>query len=553
MWSLRRRLNLMVPARCWAVRRRTLLAFLALVALAALALSSGGSRLTREEEMEARLAQMQAHLEFLTTLYRSRQIEVMNMQTKMVNLGNPEQSEKLLGPSTTVSPEVAQLLKNLTGTKTASGVDRKNLQPQTLPFIYQLMPHLLDDVYSLRPAFHMRGTRQLAQIVIGIPTVKRDKESYLMVTLTHLISGMTEADQKESVIIVMVGEPDLEFVINTAKQIETLFPKEVESGLIEVISPPPSYYPNFDSFEPTLGDSSKRMRWRTKQNLDTIFLMAYAQSRGTFYLMLEDDVIAKQHYMRDIKYFTAQITIQTPQWFFIEYCAFGGIGKLFRSADLSHFITYVQLFYSNMPIDWLLESYLADKVCSIYKSSKECAKSKLDIRPKYKSSLFQHIGLYSSLKGKIQKVQDSRYGKLPGFFPHQNPDLETIHNDIEEKADHTIRRAYNGETFFWGIKPKKGDVIEFVFRKPTVLERYTFRSGNVDHASDKFYDTYIEIQPVGGNYTVIDSFDEFGLADGSLKGDWGPLNSIRLRVNRDSTFWVILSEIELKPYNPEER
>ncbi|XP_061719246.1 alpha-1,3-mannosyl-glycoprotein 4-beta-N-acetylglucosaminyltransferase A-like [Cydia pomonella] len=552
MWSIRRRLKHMVPARCSGVRRRTLLAFLALAALALLALSSGGTRLNREEEMEARLAQMQAHLQFLDTLYRARQVEVMHMQSKLIDFGIAEQSEKIIGPSTTMTPEVVQLLKNLTGTKAASGVDPKNLQPQTLPFIYQLMPHLLDDAYSLRPAYHMRGSRQLVQVVIGIPTVKRDKESYLLVTLTHLITGMTEGDLDETVIIVMVGEADLEFVINTAKQIETMFPKEVESGLIEVISPSPSYYPDFDSIEPTLGDSSKRMRWRTKQNLDTIFLMAYAQSRGTFYLMLEDDVIAKKNYMQDIKYFAATTTIKTPQWFFIEYCVFGGIGKLFRSADLVHFITYVQLFYTNMPIDWLLESYLADKVCSIYKTSKECAKSKTDIRPKYKSSLFQHIGLYSSLKGKIQKVQHSHYGKLPGFYPHENPPLESIHNDIEEKADHTIRRAYNGETFFWGLKPKKGDVIEFVFQKPIMLERYTFRSGNVDHASDKFYDTYVEVQPVAGNYSVVDSFDEFGLADGSLKRDWGPLNAIRLRVNRDSTFWVILSEIELKPYDQED-
>ncbi|KAI8431250.1 hypothetical protein MSG28_001282 [Choristoneura fumiferana] len=69
-------------------------------------------------------------------------------------------------------------------TRAASGVDPKNLQFQHLPFIYQLMPHLLDDPHSLKPAYHMKGPRQLAEIVVGIPTVKRDKESYLLVTLT---------------------------------------------------------------------------------------------------------------------------------------------------------------------------------------------------------------------------------------------------------------------------------------------------------------------------------------------------------------------------------
>lgn len=78
----------------------------------------------------------------------------------------------------------------------------------------------------------------------------------------------------------------------------TRFPKHVESGLIEVISPSPSYYPDLDSLPITLGDAPKRVKWRTKQNLDAIFLMAYAQSKGTFYLMLEDDVIAKNNYMK---------------------------------------------------------------------------------------------------------------------------------------------------------------------------------------------------------------------------------------------------------------
>lgn len=72
----------------------------------------------------------------------------------------------------------------------------------------------------------------------------------------------------------------------------------MENGLIEVLSPSSSYYPDFDTLEKTLGDSMKRVKWRTKQNLDAIYLMSYAQTKGTFYLMLEDDVIAKNNYMQ---------------------------------------------------------------------------------------------------------------------------------------------------------------------------------------------------------------------------------------------------------------
>lgn len=74
-------------------------------------------------------------------------------------------------------------------------------------------------------------------------------------------------------------------------------------------------------------------------------------------------------WLQEIKQFTAATTVTNPNWFFIEYCQVGGIGKLFKSSELIHFVTYVQLFYNNMPIDWLLESYLVDRVCSIEKTS----------------------------------------------------------------------------------------------------------------------------------------------------------------------------------------
>lgn len=70
---------------------------------------------------------------------------------------------------------------------------------------------------------------------------------------------------------------------------------------------------------------------------------------------------------------------------------------------------------------------------------------------------------------------------------------------------------------------------------------YTFRSGNAEHVSDKFYDTTVEVRPVRRNYTMVGSFDEFGIAEGDLK--MGPISAIRLKVNKNSRFWVILSEV----------
>lgn len=71
----------------------------------------------------------------------------------------------------------------LTGTHTAAGIFTLNFQQLRGPFSFQLLPHLMNDPYSLKPAFHMKGTRNYSDIVFGIPTVRRDKENYLMITL----------------------------------------------------------------------------------------------------------------------------------------------------------------------------------------------------------------------------------------------------------------------------------------------------------------------------------------------------------------------------------
>ncbi|XP_075990546.1 alpha-1,3-mannosyl-glycoprotein 4-beta-N-acetylglucosaminyltransferase A-like [Anticarsia gemmatalis] len=547
-------------ARSWggllAPKKRMAL-FLGLLLFAVFSIvvyTTANSRLERENEMEEMIANLHSHLEYLETQYRGRQEDVLNLQSKIyVDRGNGSTSNQVttIDLTTTISPEVTALLKNMTGSHAANGVYTKHLAQLRTPFVYQLLPHLMNDANSLKPAYHMRGSRTYADIVIGIPTVKRDKESYLMITLTHLINGMTDEEAETTLIIIFVGEIDLEYVVNTARQIENTFPKQVEQGLIEVLSPSPTYYPDLDRLPITLGDSRKRVKWRTKQNLDTMYLMAYAQSKGIYYLMLEDDVITKKNYIAEIKKFTAATTVNNPTWFFIDYCHVGGIGKLFRSADLLNFITYVQLFYNNMPIDWLLESYLADRVCTIEKSSKACVEEKLRIKPKFKTPLFQHIGLYSSLKGKIQKVKNTKSGTIPTFYPHKNPPLDYVKTDIEEHADHTLKRAYDGQTFFWGVKPRKDNLVEFWFQKPIILERYLFRSGNVEHTSDKFYDTTVEVLPRSynslANFTAVGYFDEFGLAEGELK--MGAIVAIRLKVRRNSTYWVILSEIELKEIN----
>jgi alpha-1,3-mannosylglycoprotein beta-1,4-N-acetylglucosaminyltransferase A/B len=173
---------------------------------------------------------------------------------------------------------------------------------------------------------------------VGIPTVKRDKQSYLLSTLDNLLVNMDEEEQNDTMIVVFIGETDLEYVHQIAREIQLRFAEYLDSGLIEVISPPASYYPNMDKLRITLNDPIERVKWRSKQNLDFAFLMAYSQVKATFYVQLEDDILAKRGYIKIMKQFAVAKTAKQEQdpWFVLDFCQLGFIGESTRKASYKH-------------------------------------------------------------------------------------------------------------------------------------------------------------------------------------------------------------------------
>lgn len=139
---------------------------------------------------------------------------------------------------------------------------------------------------------------------------------------------MDDEEQNDTMIVVFVGETDLEYARMVAKEIQLRFPEHIENGLIEVISPPSSYYPDWSKLRITLNDPIERVKWRSKQNLDFSFLMAYAQTKATFYVQLEDDILAKRGYISIMKQFAVAKTVKEQEpWFVLDFCQLGFIGE----------------------------------------------------------------------------------------------------------------------------------------------------------------------------------------------------------------------------------
>ncbi|PNI26101.1 MGAT4B isoform 18, partial [Pan troglodytes] len=109
------------------------------------------------------------------------------------------------------------------------------------------------------------------------------------------------------------------------ENIKALFPTEIHSGLLEVISPSPHFYPDFSRLRESFGDPKERVRWRTKQNLDYCFLMMYAQSKGIYYVQLEDDIVAKPNYLSTMKNFALQQP--SEDWMILEFSQLGFIAR----------------------------------------------------------------------------------------------------------------------------------------------------------------------------------------------------------------------------------
>uniref|UniRef100_A0A8C8FNY7 Alpha-1,3-mannosyl-glycoprotein 4-beta-N-acetylglucosaminyltransferase B-like n=1 Tax=Oncorhynchus tshawytscha TaxID=74940 RepID=A0A8C8FNY7_ONCTS len=422
-----------------------------------------------------------------------------------------------------------------------------SLLSSRLPNAYLYLPHLRDHPDSLIPNVVLGQGRTGVSLVLGIPTVKRQKQSYLVSTLKSLLYDLSPSERNDTVIIIFVAEVTL---VHLWCVCGCSFPKDVHSGLLEVVSPSQYFYPNFSRLRETFGDSKERVKWRTKQNLDYSFLMLYAQEKGTYYVQLEDDIVANPGYSQTMKIYVRKLA--TDDWMFLEFSQLGFIGKMFRASDLPMIAEFFLMFYKDKPIDWLLDHILWVKACNPEKDAKDCNLQKGLLKLRYKPSLFQHVGLHSSLPGKLQKLKDKDFGKVPLFTAHTNPPAE-LSSSLKHYQQHTLERAYIGQDFFWSLTPTAKDFILLSFPQPRTVTRYLFRSGNIENNRDHFYNTTVEVLPsdVSAMEVTLTANSVFmfvgcfvdGVAEGQIDAQMQPISALRLLVQSDSDMWVLLSEV----------
>lgn len=139
-----------------------------------------------EITLQTNIAELQAKLEHLHSKYIISQEEIQLLSHQLA----------IMTENNYVLPDFQFYMNNT----------MPNMTSIKLPSIYNFLPHFLNDPNSLRPSFVQSKGRTGVSMILGVPTVKREVQSYLLTTLKNLIDRMTPDESADTLIVVLVAE-----------------------------------------------------------------------------------------------------------------------------------------------------------------------------------------------------------------------------------------------------------------------------------------------------------------------------------------------------------
>ncbi|XP_031550967.1 alpha-1,3-mannosyl-glycoprotein 4-beta-N-acetylglucosaminyltransferase A-like [Actinia tenebrosa] len=354
-------------------------------------------------------------------------------------------------------------------------------------------------------------TKKNAFLVIGVPTKKRLKASYLVQTLRDLIGGLDDEEKNEVIIVVLITDFSPSSVQSVQRELFSAFPKEISSGLVRVIAAPRSFYPSLDKVQPLWGDKPERIRWRSKQCLDYAYLFNYSKDLGQYYLQVEDDVSTVKGYLKEIKGFI--VANQNRSWSMLEFGARGFIGMMYRASDVGRLATFVKIYYWVFPIDILFRQF---NDFHLYGNPDWL---------KYRPPLFLHVGAFSSLDGQVRKLEDIEVSHRM-YKDSSNPPAK-VSTSIRDFTKNYISAVYstNLHGMFWGKTVKEGDFILIKFHSPVRISKLIVESGGTVAPEDYF----------GGSRVLYSQGNDKGQCENFiLWQEFGEIGQVKLQSNEDN-------------------
>ncbi|XP_022785062.1 LOW QUALITY PROTEIN: alpha-1,3-mannosyl-glycoprotein 4-beta-N-acetylglucosaminyltransferase C-like [Stylophora pistillata] len=185
---------------------------------------------------------------------------------------------------------------------------------------------------------------QQRHLTIGVTSISRpDGANYLLKTILSLLDNMNDAEKNKTFMAVFLADFDKILKANAALDLLKLFRKE---NLLHVIEISPEYYPDLSNVRLKYGASQERSAWRSKQNLDFAFLMCYCRKLSTYYLHIEDDVMASPSLIQKMDEFISSID---GYWPILDISTMGHVAKVYQAKDLENVASYFYLMYTKCP------------------------------------------------------------------------------------------------------------------------------------------------------------------------------------------------------------
>ncbi|KAL0968624.1 hypothetical protein UPYG_G00269290 [Umbra pygmaea] len=380
-------------------------------------------------------------------------------------------------------------------------------------------------------------------LTIGLSSVKRQRGNYLMETIKSIFDQSSYEELNEIVVVVHLAEFDLSWCENLVQDISRKFSHHIIAGRLLVIHAPEEYYPPLDGLKRNYNDPDDRVRFRSKQNVDYAFLLNFCTNLSDFYMMLEDDVRCSRNFLTSLK--KVVTSREGSYWVMLEFSKLGYIGKLYHSRDLPRLAHFLLMFYQEMPCDWLL----------IHFRSLLAQKDVIRFRP----SLFQHIGYYSSYQGVENRLKDDDFEEAFIDLPDNPP--ASLYTNINVFENYDATKAYSSvDEYFWGKSPSTGDFFVIVLHEPTKISKIKIVTGTSDRHLDILHHGALEVgeklvgmktERVCSSYITLADFKNGNIEvqdiDHKIAFD---IECVRIVVTVSQKEWLIVRSISLWTSQP---
>ncbi|XP_068275342.1 alpha-1,6-mannosyl-glycoprotein 4-beta-N-acetylglucosaminyltransferase-like [Nyctibius grandis] len=373
-------------------------------------------------------------------------------------------------------------------------------------------------------------------LAVGLASVQRPRGYYLPATLQSLFKQSSEEELQEMVVVVHLADADPGWNVRVAVDIARKFAHHILLGRLLLIHAPHEFYPTLEGLKRNYNDPEERVRFRSKQNVDYAFLLAFAANLSSYYLMIEDDVWSAKSFLTAIR--KALASREGSNWATLEFSKLGYIGKLYHSSDLPRLARFLLLFYQEMPCDWLLVHF------RLLLTQKDVIR--------FKPSLFQHMGLYSSFQGTVNRLEDDEFQADALDLPDNPP--AALFTSMATFENYEPLKAYStAEGYFWGKNPAAGSIFCVVFQQPARVTRVRVRTGSEERRGDILHAGVLELgrrRRANGRdcsaYTTVGTFEKGTFEGRGLeRGVPGPVECVRIRVTRDQSEWLIIQSIDV--------